>query len=155
MKRKQGTDNRNCRLPIFNPFIQQPRIPQQGFYRCNSTMKQSEIRFTVTLDDKKMPQKIDWSASDANKKSTCKAAMIALWDTEENNTLRIDLWTKDMMVDEMKQFYHQNLLSMADTFERATGEVVAAKAMRLFAKEFGERLNIIKKDSSSVPGKNQ
>ncbi len=118
-------------------------------------MKQSEIKFTVTLDDKKMPQRIDWSASDANKESTCKAAMIALWDTEENNTLRIDLWTKDMMVDEMKQFYHQNLLSMADTFERATGEVVAAKAMRLFAKEFGERLNIIKKDSSSVPSKNQ
>src|SRR5665647_3024670 len=69
--------------------------------------------------------------------------MIALWDTEEKNTLRIDLWTKDMMVDEMKQFYHQNLLSMADTFERATGEVEAAKAMRNFAQEFGERLNLL------------
>jgi gliding motility-associated protein GldC len=107
-------------------------------------MKQSEIKFTVTLDDNKMPQKIDWSASDANKESTSKAVMIALWDTEEKNTLRIDLWTKDMMVDEMKQFYHQNMLSMADTFERATGEVEAARAMRLFAREFGERLNLVK-----------
>ena len=108
-------------------------------------MKQSEIKFTVTLDDNKMPKKIDWSASDAKKESTSKAVMIALWDTEEKNTLRIDLWTKDMMVDEMKQFYHQNLLSMADTFERATGEAEAARAMRLFAREFGERMNLLMK----------
>ena len=109
-------------------------------------MKQSEIKFLVTLDDNKMPEKIDWSASDAQAASSSKAVMIALWDTQEKNTLRIDLWTKDMMVDEMKQFYHQNLLSMADTFERATGEVEAAKAMRNFAQEFGERLNLVMKN---------
>jgi gliding motility-associated protein GldC len=118
-------------------------------------MKQSEIKFTVTLDDNKMPEKIDWSASDVNKKSSSKAVMIALWDTQEKNTLRIDLWTKDMMVDEMKQFYHQNLLSMADTFERATGEVEAAKAMRNFAQEFGERLNLVMKNSFYTLGKNK
>jgi len=116
-------------------------------------MKQSEIKFTVTLDDNKMPQKIDWSASDENKESSSKALMIALWDTKERNTLRIDLWTKDMMVDEMKQFYHQNLLSMADTLERATGEVEAAKAMRNFAQEFGERLNVVMKNSFYDLGK--
>jgi len=108
-------------------------------------MKKSEIKFTVTLDENKMPAKIDWSASDTGKESTSKAVMIALWDEQEKNTLRIDLWTKDMMVDEMKLFYHQNLLSMADTLERATGEAAAAKAMRNFAREFGERLNLLKK----------
>ena len=108
-------------------------------------MKQSEIKFTITLDDNKMPVKIDWNASDAHKESTSKAVMISLWDEKEKNTLRIDLWTKDMMVDEMKQFYHQNLVSMADTLERATGEKEAAKAMRNFAREFGERLNLLKK----------
>jgi gliding motility-associated protein GldC len=117
-------------------------------------MKQSEIKFLVTLDDNKMPEKIDWSASDGQAESTSKAVMIALWDTQEKNTLRIDLWTKDMMVDEMKQFYHQNLLSMADTFERATGEVEAAKAMRNFAQEFGERLNLVMKNKSFPLGKN-
>lgn len=109
-------------------------------------MKQSEIKFDVTLDDSNIPQQIDWSASDTQADSSCKAVMIALWDTKEKNTLRIDLWTKDMLVDEMKQFYHQNLLSMADTFERATGEKEAAKAMRNFAQEFGERLNIVMKN---------
>ena len=117
-------------------------------------MKQSEIKFNVTLDDSNIPQKIDWSASDTQADSSCKAVMIALWDDKEKNTLRIDLWTKDMLVDEMKQFYHQNLLSMADTFERATGEVEAAKAMRNFAQEFGERLNLVMKNKFYALGKN-
>lgn len=108
-------------------------------------MKQSEIKFTVTLDEKSNPVKIGWSASDTGKESTSKAVMIALWDENEKTTLRIDLWTRDMMVDEMKQFYHQNLVSMADTLERATGEKDAAKAMRNFAKEFGERMKVLKK----------
>ena len=118
-------------------------------------MKQSEIKFTITLDDNKIPQQIDWSASDANKESTSNAVMIALRDKEEKNTLRIDLWTRDMMVEEMKQFYHQNLVSMADSFERATGEVEAAKAMRQFAQEFGERLNLVMKNSFYSLGKNK
>jgi gliding motility-associated protein GldC len=108
-------------------------------------MKQSEIKFTVTLDENNLPEKIDWSATDGGEKSTSKSVMIALWDAQENNTLRIDLWTKDMMVDEMKQFYHQCLLSMADTFERATGEAESAKDMRRFAQSFGEKLDLITK----------
>lgn len=108
-------------------------------------MKKSDITFTVTLDDNNLPEKIDWKATDANEQSSSKSVMISLWDANENNTLRIDLWTKDMMVDEMKQFYHQSLLSMADTFERATGEAEAAKELRAFAQHFGEKLNLIAK----------
>jgi gliding motility-associated protein GldC len=108
-------------------------------------MKQSEINFKVTLDDNNLPEKIDWSASEGGEQSSSKAVMIALWDAKENNTLRIDLWTKDMMVDEMKQFYHQCLLSMADTFDRATGEAETAKEMRGFAQHFGEKMELIVK----------
>ncbi|MDX8398724.1 MAG: gliding motility protein GldC [Gallionellaceae bacterium] len=108
-------------------------------------MKQSEIKFTVTLDDKNNPVKIDWSASDNSKTSSSKAVMISLWDAQEKNTLRIDLWTQDMMVDEMKQFYHQSLVSMADTLERATGEADAAKSIRNFAHEFAESLKLVTK----------
>ncbi len=111
-------------------------------------MKTSEIKFTVSLDENNLPEKIDWSASDTNEQSVSKAVMIALWDAKENNTLRIDLWTKDMMVDEMKQFYHQCLLSMADTFDRATGETEAAKEMRGFAQHFGEKMKLIMKNES-------
>jgi gliding motility-associated protein GldC len=108
-------------------------------------MKQSEIKFTVTLDENNLPEKIDWSATDGEEKSASKSVMIALWDSNENNTLRIDLWTKDMQVDEMKQFYHQCLLSMADTFERATGEAESAKEMRAYAQHFAEKLKLIEK----------
>ena len=118
-------------------------------------MKQSEIKFIVTLDEKNMPQKIDWSASDGGVLSTSRAIMLSVWDAEEKNTLRIDLWTKEMMVDEMKQFYHQTLLSMADTLERATGEKEAAKAMRNFAQEFGERMKLVMKNPVFPAGKNE
>ncbi len=111
-------------------------------------MKKSEIKFTVTLDENNLPEKIDWSASDNDEQSTSKSVMIALWDAKENSTLRIDLWTKDMVVDEMKQFYHQCLLSMADTFERATGEAEASKDIRSFAMRFAEKLNLIAKKQS-------
>jgi gliding motility-associated protein GldC len=110
-------------------------------------MKQSEINFKVTLDENNLPEKIDWSATEGAEQSSSKSLMIALWDAKENNTLRIDLWTKDMMVDEMKQFYHQCLLSMADTFERATGEAEVAKEMRGFAQHFGEKLELIARKS--------
>lgn len=108
-------------------------------------MKQSEINFKVTLDENNLPEKIDWSATEGGEQSTSKSLMIALWDAKENNTLRIDLWTKDMMVDEMKLFYHQCLLSMADTFERATGEAAMSKEMRAFAQHFGEKMELITK----------
>ena len=117
-------------------------------------MKKSEIKFTVTMDENKVPEKIDWSASDMHKESTGKAVMIGVWDSKENNTLRIDLWTKDMPVDEMKQFYHQSLLSMADTFGRATGEKEAAQAMRSFAQEFGERMGLVMKNKFDAISKN-
>src|SRR3954468_13305272 len=108
-------------------------------------MKQSEINFKITLDENNLPEKIDWSASEGGEQSSSKSIMIALWDAKENNTLRIDLWTKEMMVDEMKQFYHQCLLSMADTFEKATGETESAKDLRRFAQGFAEKLALITK----------
>ncbi|MFZ1547605.1 MAG: gliding motility protein GldC [Candidatus Nitrotoga sp.] len=98
-------------------------------------MTKSEIKFTVTRDDKKVPEKIDWSASDIQEQTAeSNAVMIALWDGKARNTLRIDLWTKSMMKEDMKKFYHQSLLFMADNFERATGNVEASQAMRNFAR---------------------
>ncbi len=108
-------------------------------------MKQSEINFSVTLNEKNMPAKIDWSATDGGVRSSTPAVMMSVWDQATKNTLRIDLWTTEMRVDDMKRFHHQTLLTMADTLERATGERDAAKAMRDFAREFGERLGLFKR----------
>ena len=107
-------------------------------------MKTSEIKFTVKLDENNLPLSIDWEATDGKERSKCKSVMIALWDEKEQNTLRIDLWTKEMNVDEMKQFFHQNLLSMADTFRRATGEEKIVGDLKDFCEHFAEKMQLIK-----------
>ena len=43
-----------------------------------------------------------------------KAVMLSVWDQKKQESLRIDLWTKDMPVDEMKLFFHQTLVTMSD-----------------------------------------
>lgn len=109
-------------------------------------MKTSEIKFTVQLDENNLPISIDWEATDGKEKSQCKSIMIALWDEKENNTLRIDLWTKDMLVDDMKRFFHQNLLSMADTFKRATGEEKITEDLKDFCHHFANKMDLLEED---------
>ena len=108
--------------------------------------KQSEITFTISLDENQVPEKIKWEAegSDKEGENLSKAVMLALWDQDENNTLRIDLWTKDMMVDEMKKFSCQNIITLADSFERSTGESKLANEIREFGKSLGIKLGVLK-----------
>lgn len=103
-------------------------------------MKTSEIKLSVHLDENKVPERIDWEAEDGGMRSSSKAVLLSLWDSEEKNTLRIDLWTKEMSLEEMKAFFHQNILTMADTFERATGEGKMAAQMRDFGAYFAEHM---------------
>ena len=103
-------------------------------------MKTSDIRLSVQLDENNVPERIDWEADDTDTKSSSKAVLLSLWDEKEKNTLRIDLWTKEMTVEEMKAFFHQNILTLADTFERATGEGKMAAQMRDFGAYFAEHM---------------
>lgn len=106
----------------------------------------SEIKFTVGLDDNKIPEEISWSAQDGGiTNEPSKAVMLSVWDHEKKDTLRMDLWTKDMPVDEMKQFFHQTLVSMADTFERATNDEKMSATMRDFCEYFADKLDLIPK----------
>ena len=109
-------------------------------------MKKSEIKFVVSLDDENIPEKIEWDAEDSMSQglSETKSISLSLWDEKKNNTLRIDLWTKEMKVDEMKTFFHQTLTAMTDTFERATGDEKMAGDMRRFCQYFAEELNLLK-----------
>ena len=109
-------------------------------------MKKNEINITITLDDNNVPEKIEWVASNAGEQNTSHAMLLSMWDDDAKNMVRIDMWTKDMMMDEMKQFFYQSFLSMANTLERATGEEDAVKAMRDFAKEFGEKMKMAQKN---------
>ncbi|MDA8596337.1 gliding motility protein GldC [Flavobacteriaceae bacterium] len=103
----------------------------------------SKIEITVGLDENKIPEKLSWSAEDGGiNKEEAKAIMLSVWDPIEQDTLRMDLWTKDMPVDEMKQFFHQTLVSMANTFERATNDEKMSATMRDFCDYFAEKLEL-------------
>jgi len=101
-------------------------------------MKQSTITIDVTLDKDKVPEQINWKASDtsADMEQKAKAMLLAFWDGGDKSALRIDLWTKDMMVDEMGDFFYQTLTAMADTYDRATHHQELVDEMKNFAKDF-------------------
>ena len=105
-------------------------------------MKQTEVKFKVTLDDNNLPVNIEWNAPDAGQKSSCKSMMVALWDEKDNNTLRIDLWTKDMSIDEMKKFYIQNILTLTDTYLKATGDEPTGALVKDFFAEVGNKIGV-------------
>ena len=106
----------------------------------------SEIKFLVELDENRVPEKLTWTAQDGGvDHEEAKAMMVSLWDSKAQETLRIDLWTKDMPVDEMKLFFHQTLVSMSDTFMRATGDEKMTATMKDFAEYFADKLNLLNK----------
>jgi|TARA_B110000971_G_scaffold213643_1_gene244711 gliding motility-associated protein GldC len=103
----------------------------------------SEIQFKVALDENKVPEEISWTAIDGGiDNEAAKAIMISVWDHKKKDTLRMDLWTKDMPVDDMKQFYHQTLVSMAESFERATDDAKMGATMKDFCDYFAEKLEL-------------
>lgn len=105
--------------------------------------KTSEIKFNVELDSNQIPEKITWTAEDGGVENTeTKAILMSIWDGKQKETLRIDLWTKDMPVDEMKIFFHQTLVAMSDTFERATDDQKMSATMKDFCEYFAEKLEL-------------
>lgn len=105
-----------------------------------SNKRTSEIKINVDLDINSVPERIVWSASEGAESEECKAIVLSVWDGKAANTLRIDLWTKEMQVDEMKYFVHQTILTLADSFEKATGEDKMALTMRDFCEYFAEKM---------------
>jgi gliding motility-associated protein GldC len=107
--------------------------------------RETEIIFKINLDEANMPEKIRWAATDGPSQQAmeeCKSMMIALWDGAEKNTMRIDLWTKDMQIDEMHTHFFQMLLSLSDTYQRATQNPFVKEAMREFCMDLGEKTKV-------------
>lgn len=105
----------------------------------------SEIKFLIDLDENRVPEKLQWTAEDGGvNQQEAKAIMLSIWDSKAQETLRIDLWTKDMPVDEMKKFFHQTLVAMSDTFQRATDDQQMTDTMKDFCEYFAEKMELVK-----------
>ncbi len=103
----------------------------------------SEIKITVGLDENRVPEELSWSAEDgAIDNMDAKALLLSVWDSKEKDTYKINLWTKEMPVNEMIQFFHQTLTSMADAFESATSDEKMSATMRDFCDYYAEKMGI-------------
>lgn len=106
-------------------------------------MRKTQIKIDVELDENHIPEKMSWSAEDGGiSNSDTKATLISVWDDKEKEALRIDLWTKEMPMDDMKRFYHQIFISMANSYQRATNENEVADYIIEFAENFAHQAGI-------------
>lgn len=110
-------------------------------------MKKSEINLIIELDEENVPENIKWKATEPSGMELQDADSIALsiWDPNQKNTLRIDLWTKNMPVDEMKRFCIDSLGGFAQTILNATGDEFMSNEINALCDKFVEH---IKKDNS-------
>jgi len=107
----------------------------------------SEIKINVGLDENKVPEHLTWTAEDGGvNKEEAKAFLLSVWDAKTKESLRIDLWTKEMPIDEMKVFFHQTLVAMTDTYRRATQDAKMADTMKDFTDYFAEKLDLKKSE---------
>lgn len=104
----------------------------------------SNINIQVELDQNKIPEHILWNAPEGGMPDfqQAKAAFVSLWDDNAKETLRIDLWTKDMEVNHMKRFFYQTFLSMSESFYRATGDEKMMQTIQDFCDYFAEKMEI-------------
>lgn len=108
-------------------------------------LHKSQITLTVGLDENRVPEKLNWSAQDGGiDNEEAKAMLLSVWDSKNQESLKIDLWTKDMPVDEMKIFFHQTLVSLSDTFMKATQDEKMTATMKDFCAYFEEKLELKK-----------
>jgi gliding motility-associated protein GldC len=100
-------------------------------------MRKTKITIDVELDENHVPEKMTWNAEDGGiQHQETKAIMVSVWDEKAMEALRIDLWTKDMPVDHMKRFYHQIIVSLGQTYLRATGEEDVSQWLEEVAEDF-------------------
>ncbi len=114
----------------------------------NPSKKVSNITIKVGLDEANIPESIEWQSEDSpngNTANNAKAMLLSFFDGDALETLKIDLWTKEMQVEEMDRFMFQTLRALADTYFRATQNAQLAGDMQRFVHYFGEQTAIIPK----------
>ena len=118
---------------------------------ADEVKKWSEISINVGLNEENMPVDIQWSSLEGPsgpEKQAAKAFLLSIFDRETKDTLRIDLWTKQMQVIEMDRFMFQTLRALADTYYKATQNAALAADMQRFVQYFGEKTEIIPNEES-------
>ncbi len=109
----------------------------------------SEIIVRINLDENKVPDHIEWQASEGGQKhpAESKSVFLSLLDKDTLDTSTLFLWTKECQVAEMDRNVFYALGSMADGYYKATQNTELANEMRRFVQYFGEKTGIIKPEA--------
>ena len=109
--------------------------------------KRSTITLHVGLDTEQTPVELQWNASDKpGPAEACKGVLLSIFHAETKETMKIDLWTKNLQVMEMDRFMYQSLRGLAETYHRSTGNTELANEMQKFAYFFGQATGAIPKE---------
>ncbi|TXF91661.1 gliding motility protein GldC [Neolewinella aurantiaca] len=108
--------------------------------------KRSKITVEVGLNAEQMPVEMKWGATDKpGPAEGCKGMLLSLFNEQTKETMKVDLWTKEMQVVEMDRFMYQTLRGLADTYFKATGNKELANQMQQFVFYFGQATGAIPK----------
>lgn len=103
-------------------------------------MNKSQIKVTVTLNDQNVPESIIWISSDTGPEArAAKAINLAFWDQQTDGTMKIDVWTPEMPIEDMKRFYISTIGAMADTYVTATGDEIMGAHFRDLCRQLMEK----------------
>tara|TARA_Y100001968_G_C19346312_1_gene712220 strand:- start:725 stop:1063 length:339 start_codon:yes stop_codon:yes gene_type:complete len=109
-------------------------------------IRKAKVNIEIGLNENNIAETISWLATDYSAEfNKARAMILSMWDGEKNEALSIDMWTKEMTIEEMKFFVFQTLLKMTELIKKSTGEEELALEMRKFVKKFGSISGIIKK----------
>ena len=112
----------------------------------NKSLKKEKFSIDVLMDENLIPEDIQWNSSQGKGQSEkASAALIYLWNAQKNETFSLDLWTKKMSIEEMNKMMFQTIMTLANSYEKATSEDQLANAMRDFGEFFGEKTKILPK----------
>lgn len=108
-------------------------------------MRKSEINFTVELDEHRVPERIFWDATENPNEgiNETKAISVSVWDHYHKGLLGINLWTKDMPVDEMNHFTVDVIGNLSQMIKDSTADQkiieILEQAGRSIAKHLEEQ----------------
>jgi gliding motility-associated protein GldC len=112
----------------------------------NKSLKKEKFSIDVLMDENLIPEDLQWNSSQGKGQSEkASAALIYLWNPQKNETFSLDLWTKKMSIEEMNKMMFQTIMTLANSYEKATSEDQLANAMRDFGEFFGEKTAILPK----------
>lgn len=114
----------------------------------------SEISFEIQLDKDRIPEKIFWDATENPNEgiNETKAISISVWDHYHRGLLGINLWTKDMPVDEMNHFAVDMIGNLVQMIRDSTQDEKMIGILEDAGRQMTKHLNeLAKQEQNNAP----